>query len=170
MPTLYRCLLYLYPAVYRHMYAEEMISVFRQAQEAVETAGFKACASFYVREFPGLLCGALQEHLRSVAGPYDWFPFRRFDMRPEFRFPRSTVLLMAVILAAVALAIEKAKNVQLHYTESPNVVSMWPALPWFLASVFLIVSATAIIVWGVLFALRRTGAHRLAALDPWSEQ
>ena len=89
-------------------------------------------------------------------------------MRPEFRFPRSTVFLMLVILACVVVSLEKAKSIQLKYGAGASLMSVWPALPWALALMLLIVAATVVIVWGILFALQRTGVHRLANLQPWA--
>lgn len=170
MLTLYRCLLHLYPAAYRHEYAAEMTSVFRQAHQAVSHETLAARASLCTREIPGLLSGALREQFRRIAGECDWAPFRRLDMRPEFRFPRSTIFLMLAILAGVALAIEKAKAIQLKYGAGANLMTVWPSLPWALGLMLLIVSATVVIVWGIMFALHRTGMHRLANLEPWSDQ
>jgi len=85
-------------------------------------------------------------------------------MRPEFRFPRSTVFLMSVILAGVLLTIEKAKGIQLKYGSAAD-VAMWPGMTWAFAILMLMVSVTVVIVWGVLFTLRRTGMHRLANLQ-----
>jgi hypothetical protein len=83
-----------------------MTTVFRQAQDATRSETLVTRALFYAREIPGLLSGVLQEHFRRVAGSYDWISLRRFDMRPEFRFPRSTVFLMLVILACVVVSLE----------------------------------------------------------------
>src|SRR5256885_6462927 len=85
-----------------------MTCVFREAQSDVPQS-LPAKLSFYRREFCGILSGALRAHFDSLFGPT--VPFRRFYMQPQFRFPRSTVFLMLVILAGVMLAIEKAKIV-----------------------------------------------------------
>jgi hypothetical protein len=169
MLILYRCLLYLYPAAYRHEYAEEMTFVFCQAQKAVRSEGLAARASFCAREIAGLLFGALREHFRSIADSYDCIPFTRFDMHPEFRFPRSTLFLMLVILAGVVLAIQKAKSIQLKYGAGANLMSVWPVLPWSLAFMLVLVCATVAIIWAILFALRRTGMHRIAKVQTWPE-
>jgi hypothetical protein len=168
MLILYRCLLYLYPSGYRRECAAEMAIVFRQAQDAARSETLAIRALFYAREIPGLLSGALQEHLRRVAGSDDWIPLRRFDMRREFRFPRSTVFLMLVSLAVVVVSLEKAKSIQVKYGAGASLISVWPALPWALGLMLLIVSATVVVVWGILFALQRTGVHRLTNLQPWA--
>lgn len=170
MLALYRCLLRLYPAAYRREFGEEMTSVYHQVHDDIRSKNLITGASFCAREIPGLVAGALHEHFRSITGSYDWIPLRRFDMRPEFRFPRSTVFLMLVSLAGVVLSLEKARSVQVKYGAGATLMSVWPALPWALVLMLLILSATVAITWGILFALQRTGVHRLANLQPWSEQ
>jgi hypothetical protein len=90
-----------------------------------------------------------------------------FDMHPEFRFPPSTVFLMSGILAGIVLAIDKATSVELKYGGPTETV--WPGLPWFLAAMLALVCLTVVIVWGVLFALGRTGMHRLANVHTWPQ-
>ena len=164
MLSFYRWLLYLYPSLYRREYADEMISVFRDAQAEVSTGSIGVRICFRARETWGLLAGAVQEHIRIIGGSYPLISFTRFDMRPEFRFPRSTVFLMAIIFAGVILAMEKANTIQVKY--GAGSVSIWPSLPWFLGLTLLFTCATVMVVWGILFALGRTGAHRLANLEP----
>ena len=85
-------------------------------------------------------------------------------MRPEFRFPRSAVFLMSIIFVGVILAMEKANTIQVKYAAGAG--SIWPSLPWFLGLTFLLTSATVMVIWGILFALGRTGVHRLANIRP----
>jgi hypothetical protein len=164
MLSLYRGLLYLYPSLYRREYADEMISVFRDAHDDLSAASVTDRISFRTREILGLLAGALRERVRFVSGRSPLIAFRRFDMRPEFRFPRSTVFLMSIIFAGVILAMEKANLIQVKY--AAGVGSIWPSLPWFLGSTLLFTWAAALVVWGILFALGRTGAHRLGNFKP----
>src|ERR1700730_16491597 len=112
MLSFYRCLLYLYPSLYRREYADEMISVFRDAQADVSDGSFGERISFRAREAWGLLAGAVQQHIRIIGGSYPLISFKRFNMRPVFRFPRSTVFLMSIIVAGVILAMEKANTIQ----------------------------------------------------------
>ena len=160
MLIFYKCLLYLYPPLYRREFADEMICVFRDVQAEVRASSLRERISFRVRETEGLLAGALHEHLRIITGSDQPISFTRSDMRPEFRFPRSTVFLMSLIFAGVMVAMEKANTIQLKYAAGTG--SIWPSLPWFLAGTLLFTSAAAIAVWGILFALGRTGIHRLA--------
>ena len=164
MLSFYRCLLYLYPSLCRREFADEMISVFCDAHADVSAGSVKERISFRVRETLGLLAGAVREHTRIIGGSDQSISFRGFDVRPEFRFPRSTVFLMSIIFAGVILAMEKAHTIQVKYAAGAG--SIWPSLPWFLGLTLLFTCATVMVVWGILFALGRTGAHRLANIQP----
>jgi hypothetical protein len=78
-------------------------------------------------------------------------------MHRQFRFPRSTVFLMCVILAGVTFAIDKAQHIQADRTGAQ--LRTETAAP--LVLTFIIVYIAAAAAWGILFALRRTGMHRL---------
>ena len=169
MRSLYQRLLRLYPAVYRQEFGEEMQCVFLQAQAERSIAPLMKRAKFCARELMGLFSGAVQAQLRLLFGVDDWLRLRRFNMRPEFRFPRSTVFLMCVILAAVVLAIHKAKSVVvINEGLRSETVTIWDPLFWLcpLGAVLAVVGA----VWGILFALRRTGLHHLDRAQTWPEQ
>jgi hypothetical protein len=162
--------LYLYPAAYRDEYGDEMAGVFSEVRS--ETRGKKLLprGKFFVREFAGLLHGALQEHSRSITGS-NLFPSssRRFTMPSEFRFPKATPILMAVILGGVILTIEKATAIEESLPHAypqqlppiqPEHFTFFPAM----AVIFLSAYAAAVIGWAVLFALRRSGVHRLSEM------
>jgi len=153
MFTVYRWLLRLYPGSYRDEFGEEMTSVFRDARSTLPPA-LAAKVSFYGREFCGLLAGALSVHFDRLFGSA--IPFRRFDMQPQFRFPRSNVFLMLVVFAGVLLAISKASGVA-----GDAVGSVWPSLVSILAFMLLTMFAAAVVVWAILHTLRRSGVHRL---------
>jgi hypothetical protein len=159
MLRLYKGLLHLYPAAYRQEFGEEMQWVFLQAQAEGSIGPLLRRAAFYLREVSGLLSGAAQAHFLSLFGVDDGLRHRRFKMRPQYRFPRSTVFLMWVILAGVVLAIEKARDVA---TARPHeVVVAWKSLPLFLLLFPALAGVAVVAIWGLLFALRRTGLHRL---------
>ncbi|SRR6266545_1915354 len=172
MFSLYRSLLYLYPPAHRHEYGEEMITVFREALTETTRRGMLARGLFWVREVQGLLTGAVREHLRGITGSY--YPSstlsRRLSMHTEFRFPKATVTLMTIILAAVVMAIEKATAIQNSIPpSSPHVGPIQPAHFTFLPTLLVILSfgcLSGLLGWAVLFALHRSGAHRLADFDP----
>src|SRR5271167_2606949 len=143
MLPLYRCLLHLYPSEYRDEFGGEMIDVLRQARQALGGEDFVTRTLLCIRETAGLLLGALREHLRSFTGNYpeELHLPRRLDMRSEFRFPKSTAALMAVVLAVVLLTIEKAKGIQLtHSAAGSDVTIIWSILFSALAQMFLLVS------------------------------
>src|ERR1700683_5291718 len=91
MISLYRCLLYLYPAAYRCEYGEEMAGVFRELQAEIryEKGGksIRPGAIFCLREFAGLLSGALREHSRAITGSDFSFPIQK--VHHAFRIPLS---------------------------------------------------------------------------------
>ncbi len=151
--TVYCWLLCLYPGSCRHEFGEEMTSVFREARSALPPA-LAAKISFYRREFCGLLSGALCAHLDGLFGPA--IPFRRFDMQSQFRFPRSTVLLMLVIFAGTVLTIAKASSIA---GAKPG--SIWPSFVPVVALMLLTMCTAAAVVVGILHALRRSGVYRL---------
>ena len=161
MLFVYRCLVRLYPADYRSEFGDEMVGVFSEAQSTTEK-NFLPQALFFTREIAGLLNGALQEHWRVVVGSHSsmslWSP-RRFTMRSGFRFPKSTAALMAVILAGVVLALEKARPIV-----ASNGTPDYPDLIVGVVIIFLAACVLAVAAWAVLFALRRSGVHRLAEI------
>jgi hypothetical protein len=173
MLFVYRCLLYLYPAAYRYEYGDEMTGVFTELQKEVQSETRRKelmpRAIFLLREFTGLLYGALQERLQGITGSHLLLPSRRFTMRSEFRFPKATAVLMTIILAGVILTIEKATAIQnslpLAYPQQlppikPEHFTFFPAM----AVIFLSAYAAAAIGWVLLFALRRSGVHRLSEM------
>jgi hypothetical protein len=48
--------------------------------------------------------------------------------------------------------------------------TVWPSTLLFLAVVMGLVCSAVAIVWGILFAMRRTGMHRLSEVQPWQAQ
>ena len=79
-------------------------------------------------------------------------------MHPQFRFPRSTVFLMCVILAGVVTAIDKAKTVvRMKEGLPPGTTAVWDPMLWSLLFALALVLIAVGSVWGVLFALRREG-------------
>jgi hypothetical protein len=163
MASLYRWLLYLYPAAYRCEYGEEMIGVYREARKERNKATALQRSAFFLREIAGLLSGALQERWWAMADFNCSTPIsqRRFTMRPGFRFPKSTAVLMAVILAGTILAIEKAESIVRSAAE-PD----YPDLLGGVVAIFAAAFVLAVVAWAALFALRRSGAHRLAEIPP----
>ena len=78
-------------------------------------------------------------------------------MTRGFRFPRWMIVFMSLTLFGVLVAIAKARDVQVPYSTSSS-LSILPALVTVLA--FAITLAAA--VCGVMFAMKRSGVHRLS--------
>jgi hypothetical protein len=167
MLNLYRRLMILYPAAHREEFGEEMIAVFNEMQsEATHKKGTERVA-FCIREASGLLAGALREHLQILNSTQKWLasPTRRFTVRSEFRFPKATAVLMMIILAGIVVAIEKARVVQAAYSNGNPVVPLEAARLTFFPTVALLLVffyAAGAVGWAILFALHRSGVHRLA--------
>ena len=167
MLALYRRLLILYPYAYLRKYGDEMISVFYLAQQDARRQSAQARALFYVREFGGLIRGALRERLHHE----DWDLLRRFDMRPEFRFPRSAILLMSVLFGTILFAVEKMRTIAVQHSVDPGAVPNWLFLfsrVFVMGAVFTCV--TGLIGYGILFVLRRSGMHRFSDIQTWIER
>ncbi|MGA2099768.1 MAG: hypothetical protein ABSG34_01635 [Candidatus Sulfotelmatobacter sp.] len=170
MITVYQHLLRLYPAEHRRQFADEMLSVFEDVRSDLNHKGAIAPIAFFIREITGLIHGALREHLRAVFGAHAGVSIstRRFTMRNEFRFPKSTAVLMMIILAGIVLALEKARTIQTSFSDGNPVVPMEAAhLTFFptLALLLVIFYAAGLVGWAILFALRRSGVHRLAKMS-----
>ena len=163
---IYRNLLRLYPALHREQFGEEMMAVFGEMQAETASKGIAVRGILCVREISGLVTGALQEHLRASRGP-DLslvFPTRRFAMRNEFRFPKTTAVLMTIILAGVVLAIKKGETISSSHV-NPPIGPLPPTHSVLLGGIFLTLAcfyAAGMIGWAILFLMRRSGVHRLA--------
>ena len=161
MRTIYEWLLRLYPAAHRRRFGEEMAFVFEQAKAETARQGSITLASFYFREIAGVLGGAWQERMRE-------FSERRSAMRTQFRFPKTTPILMTIILAGVVLAIRKGEAIQASLPDvNPAIGAIHPAQHGFLSDIgiwLLCFYAAGLIGWAILFALRRSGSHRLDAM------
>lgn len=179
MLALYRTLLYLYPAEYRCEFGKEILDVLSEVEAETRSKNTPARVLSSMHEAGGLLYGAMREHLWSITGSQGRrrlspmftprFLSRRSTMRSEFRFPKSTVALMAVILAAVMLAIEKARAISLSIPHAnPPVGPIHPTqtmiVQVLLATLVWAIGAGAI-GWAILFALRRSGLQRISDVN-----
>lgn len=180
MLALYRSILCLYPAAYRGEYGDEMLEVLSEVETEIRKKSALVWASCAAREAGGLLYGALQEHLRTFTGPHNRGRFSsmflggRVAMRSEFRFPKATVGLMLVILAAVMFTIEKAKAISASIPHAnPPVGHIHPSqitiLPTLLVAMISAIGA-GVIGWAILFALRRSGLQQLSEMNPSAGQ
>ena len=87
-------------------------------------------------------------------------------MRSEYRFPRSAIFLMMVLLVAVVVAIESVRSIAVGETKA---ISAWAILRVFIFGVGLMCVSGAI-GYAILSVLRRTGADRLANIQTWLRQ
>jgi hypothetical protein len=134
--------------------------VFERAKTERATQGPGALTSFYCREIAGMLCGAWQERLQESSN-------RRSATRTQFRFPKTTPILMTIILAGVVLAIRKGEAIQASLPDvNPAIGPIHPAQHTLLPEVAIMLVSfyvAGLIGWATLFALRRSGSHRLDA-------
>jgi len=167
MLTVYKQLLRLYPAAYREQFGEEMLSVFLDlsADNAKKKPFTRTVFAF--REIAGLVRGAVGERLRIVPGRESEFSIstRSFTMRNGFRFPKTTAVLMTIILAGVVVAIKRGEEIAASLPHSnPQIGPIQPVHSTLLPPIVLLsvtFYAAGFIGWAILFALRRSGVHRL---------
>ena len=84
-------------------------------------------------------------------------------MSRDFRFPRWTILLMLAIMLGMFVAIEKAREIQIQYSASSDL----PVLPAVFVTVFVLMFVIGAAAYLVMFALKRSGVHRLSDVDAW---
>ena len=113
MLAFYRKLLCLYPAEYRKVFGEEMLAVLFREREENAKRRLRNRARLVMRETAGLLRGAFHEHFRIITEIHEELSFvtGRFAMRNGFRFPKSTIVFMALILGGVLTAIKKGEDI-----------------------------------------------------------
>src|SRR5215469_12769316 len=171
MPTIYQRLLALYPETHRQQFGEEMMTVFEQVRADIRDKGASARAAFCVREMSGLLNGAIGEHMRAFVGSEAGFSCstRRFTMRNGFRFPKSTAVLMTLILLGVILAIRKGEAIAYSLPhvnpQLPPIHSVPSVMLSGITFFFVFFYAVGLIGWAILFAMHRSGVHRLDGIS-----
>ena len=177
MLMFYRALLRLYPAAYRCEFGDEMMDVLQEVQTEKRKKGAVALLFSGTRETSGLFYGAVREHFYGITGSHGggMFSFhRRFTMKSEFRFPKATVGLMMVILAAVMMAIEKARAISLSWPHvnppAGPIQSVQATIVQPLLAVLVWAIMAGAIGWGILYALRRTGVQQLSEMNPSAGQ
>jgi hypothetical protein len=169
MIAFYRKLLYLYPAEYRELFGEEMLAVLFQEREANATRSLRQQVRVILRESTGLIRGAFDEHFRMITEIHEEMSFMtgRFAMRNGFRFPKSTIIFMALILGGVLIAIQKGEDIATSVPQDVGPIApvhiqpvhsiLLGGMPLF----FAIFYAAGLIGWAILFALHRSGVHRM---------
>jgi hypothetical protein len=165
MPGIYQHLLRLYPVNHRDDFGEEMTGVFDELRADAIASGVLPQVRFYVRESVGLLVGAVHERWRE-------FISRRLSMRTDFRFPKATWILMTIILAGVALAIEKGEAIsaslsRVNPVAGPSYQPGQHALLSGIALSFLVIYGLGLLAWAAAFVFRRS---EIGGLDGASSQ
>jgi hypothetical protein len=167
MNSIYQRLLSLYPAEYRREFSDEMCGVFQAVAAEMKGESIYARAGFLIREYSGLLTGAARERLRRLGMFHGGglLSTRRFNMRNGFRFPKTTAVLMTIILLGVIVAIRKGEAIA---NSLPHVnPQLGPIVPGHstllppIALYFAFFYALGVLGWAILFAMRRSGVHRL---------
>ena len=112
MLLLYEQLLRLYPARYRQQFEDEMLTLFQElhSENRIRTRVHRGI--FYVREIAGVLRGAARERCRVLRGKDVGLFEGGFVMRDGFRFPKTTAVLMTLILVGIVVAIQKGEAIQ----------------------------------------------------------
>jgi hypothetical protein len=86
----------------------------------------------------------------------------------SFRFPRSTLFLMSVVLVAVVVAIEKARILSMQLaTRSAEAPAVWSALPGIVLGVLAWMCVAGAIGYLFFFLLKRTGLQRFPGIQTW---
>ena len=90
-------------------------------------------------------------------------------MHTEFRFPKATAVLMAIILAGVMVAIKEGEAIvaSVPHVNQP-VGTIHPVHSVLLGGIVLGLAffyAAGMIGWAILFAMRRSGVHRLTEIS-----
>ena len=87
-------------------------------------------------------------------------------MRTQLRFPKTTAVLMTIILAGVVMAIKKGEAIVASLPHvNPTIGPIQPVHSTLLPGVvvgLVFFYAAGLIGWAILFAMRRSGVHRLA--------
>jgi hypothetical protein len=146
-----RRLLWLYPKAHRWEFQEEMAEVLSRLEDDSSKTGLLTRLRFYVRESAGLMAGALLENWHQAV-------MRRFTMGNNFRFPKTTWILMILILAGVISAIRKGEAISVSLpSDNPAIGPIHPAntvmAGWVMS--FFIMYAVGLVVGGVFFLVRR---------------
>jgi hypothetical protein len=162
---LYKLVLLLYPWAHREEFAEEMLSVFRQAHRDCASLGFKVRVRFSLREIAGLLAGAFREHTKVHQENL------RGGAMSMFRFPRWTLAFLVAALVLVLTLTRVIAGITWDTLSSGVSISpRWaPLLPLMLAAA-LSVCVLGVIVFVLRAALGRTCIQRWTAVKTWPAQ
>lgn len=88
-------------------------------------------------------------------------------MRSQFRFPGWSIFLMLLSLVGVMFAIEQAHRFSLAFSDGTTFAPLWSTFPRIFLLLLGLMGVAGAAGYGVLFALRRTGVHRLSNAQTW---
>ena len=160
MLTLYRGLIRLYPQCFQLEFGDEMAAVYSEALADARGRGLYLRARFYVREFAGLVRGALAQHFRGDAFDEE----RTFTMRNGFRYSSVAIAFMAISFVVVLMAISKAADIASGYS---HVIVVNLVRPLAVCCAFAV--GAGVLGWLIAFATGRSGEDRLAHVETWQK-
>ena len=165
MLAVYRTLLRLYPAEHRQMFGGEMLTVLAEEGCGASNRRVMARIRLFAREASGLLVGAAREHLRTLVEIQDGLALAagRFAMRNGFRFPKSTILFMTLILAGVLLAIKRGEDIALSFPPANPEAGLIQLAQ--IAIFVVLFYAFGAVGGAILVALRRSGGDERTRLS-----
>ena len=179
MRGLYHWLLYLYPQEFRREFGEEMDWVLADASSAVSGLGRMKQSMFVAHEVAGILCGALQERVRTISAL--GLVSRRIGMssrRMRFRFPVAGIGFMVLSLGVVLVAIRNAREISQKfaghvyvfgghsYYYEPSSLSFMQTFGFVFGTTLVL----TVVVWAVLHLTHRSGVHRLSDAQTWPQR
>ena len=88
----------------------------------------------------------------------------------QFRFPRSTIFLMLLIFASTVFAIDQGRNIAQNYSGTLHFETDWPRIFSLFAFLAALMCSIGALGYGVLCALRQSGAQRFPNVRPWAER
>ena len=144
------------------MFGGEMLTVLAEEGSGGSNRRVMARIRLFAREASGLLLGAAREHLRALVEIHDGLALAtgRFEMRNGFRFPKSTILFMTLILAGVLLAIKRGEDIAASFPPAnpqaaPIQLAHSTVSP--IAMLVVLFYAFGLVGGAILVALRRSG-------------
>jgi hypothetical protein len=143
-----------------------MLMVLAEEGSGASNRTVTARIRLFAREASGLMVGAAREHFRVLVERQPGLSLRtgRFEMRNGFRFPKSTIVFMTLILAGVILAIKRGEDIALSFPRlNPQAGPIQLAHSTESLAIFIGLFYVFGLVGGaILVALRRSSVDRLS--------
>jgi putative ABC transport system permease protein len=139
MTRLYRALLYLYPARFRHRFGDEMIDLFRARHAAAGSRGLRARTVFWSTAAIDLLTSVCREHGLGTWSPRHLMTGHAISLRDAARFLHRSPGMSVAIVLLMALTIGAASSIfsvvnallikPLPYGDPERLVIIWETRP-----------------------------------------